>query len=274
MRSTLFSFIIIGLLLFSCKESSDPNIINVSSEDAFHSSELSEAVGAYSGSPQAVFDFGDQMYKHYLVIYRGKDIARSDDFFGKTVRGETSITDIELSLRVNQTEMVSKGVDNFVTYNFSNNIETILVDGVATDKLPQNLFNELPFEFIVGETTYQGNFPEPGSIKDNNTTPNISFLDIKEVKTINWKPAEKSGSKIKIYINHHSTVNGTTRLPIKVLTVDDTGSFDITPEILSDYLEEDMIGLSLERDIFLASDELLIRSVEVQNWGPIELLDR
>jgi len=272
MKSTFFTFIIIGLLFFSCGKSTDPNVINVSLENAFYSAELGDVIGTHPASTQAVFDLVDHGYEHYLVLNRNKDISLSDDWFSKFVYGATSLKDIGVSLDLNETELISAG-ENYVSYNFSNDFEFIEINGVVTDKLPQNSFDKVPFEFILGEITYQGNFPEPGSLKNDNTTPNIPLLYLDEVKTINWKPAQRGGGYIKMYINHHTTVNGPTRLPTKVITLDDTGSFDITPEVLKDYLKGDVISIRLSRDIFLKANKLLIRSVESQNWGPIELLE-
>lgn len=261
----------IGLLFFSCKKSPDINTINVSSENIFYSSELGDVIGTHAASSQAVFDLIDYGYEHYLVLYRNKDISSSDDLFRKFVYGATSLTNVDVSLNLGQLELVSQEEDNYISYNFSNDFETIINDGVPTEKLPQNSFDKVSFEFNVGKEIYQGNFLEPSSLKDLNTTPNIPSLFINEIKTINWKPAQ-GNEHIKIHINHHSTINGPTRLPTKVITVDDSGSFDITPEVLADYLAGDVISIRLSRDVFIKANKLLIRSVEEQNWGPIELL--
>jgi len=272
MKSTLFSLIFIGLLFFSCKDSLDPNVINVSSESRFYSAELSDAIGVHLASSQAIINLADHGYKHYLVLHRANNILHPDDWFSKLVFGVTSLTDVEVSLKLGQLELVSQGEDNYVSYKFSNDFETIILDGTPTEKLPQNSFDQVSFEFSVGEENYQGNFPEPGTLKDENTTPQMPLLSINGGKTINWKPAQTSGGTVRIYINHRSTVDGSTRLPTPVITIDDTGSFDITSEVLANYSVGDVINIHISRDVFFKANELLIRSVEEQYWSSIELI--
>lgn len=271
MKSTFFSLIFIGLLFFSCKDSLDSNVINVSSESRFYSAELSDAIGSHAASLQAIINLADHGYKHYLVLHRANNILHPDDWFSKLVFGATSLTDVDVSLKLGQLELASQGEVNYVSYKFSNDFETIILDGTPTERLPQNSFDQVSFEFSVGEENYQGNFPEPGTLKDENTTPHMPLLSINGGKTINWKPAQTSGGTVRINIFHNSTVNGSILSP-QVITIDDTGSFDITSEVLANYSVGDVITIRVSRDVFFKANELLVRSVEQQYWSSIELI--
>ncbi len=266
--------ILTGLLFFSCSKSPTFKTINVSSDSKFYSSELGDVIGTHSSSSEAVFRLADHGYEHYLVLSRSKTISRPENLFRKLAYGATSLRDAKVSsLVIGETQIVSQGETYQLGYNFSNDSDIILVNDTPTDKLPQTSFSDVSFEFTVGGTVYKGNFPEPVSLKNDNTTENFFFLDKNDQKTINWQPSPTPDDQLKFHIFHRSAANGTAILPEKVIRIDDTGSFNITPSLLAEYGKGDKISILLSRDVFLESDKLLIRGEEKQSWGSIEIIE-
>lgn len=262
--SSFISILALFILFASCEKDSNSNIIKVNG-DTFSSENLSNNLDQVPDL-QALSSAG---FDHYILLLRQKHFSQQDSCYKEMTYAATSDDPSSISLTVGST--TSSQSDGTLEYSFSNPCWYTFQQGVQTDFLNYSNLANIPFSLSVTSNIYQGNFPDPGNLHNNLTTVNIDNVSISSGQTLNWNVGPNPNGKIKLFIHHLTTFDGSPTQQIKGYLFDDTGTLNVTSSMLSIYSPGDNIVFELSRDIFLQSGALLVRSIEQQSWTETKL---